>query len=672
MSSSYPTLAIPLDPVLLISSASRYFYRLNWSGSAASDHLLRLLQLKYPAFPIRLTPAQSISLIETPGLFYMPSSDYTSHVQQLADLYKLQSEGRTVQVPFVVPESSRRREATAEELQRREERKKEATRRLQEMTQKTRLRKMLEKEEQLKTYSELKEWKDKERRSDWLKRLEAAGIDSEEELVKAIKRVQSALKRSRRRDTDVVEDEAPEEVPTFPLVDVPDAELDEDGIKEKRRQRLLKAGYDARQRAKAEKLEEKRQEEERRRKDEEERLSDLSSWCANRKREYEDTIERIRERKRKRELLADRKSLAAQQRMKSIASLASDGKGTNGGGGDAGGTSSRGAKRRRGGAGGGDKDDDDFGADDEDWAIYRDIQGAEDSEDEQEDEDLLVQLEEKLLTYDSTFTTSDTLAARQARKRALTRTFLGGTPEGTEEMEANAQAKRINGDGATSPDAEGEEDEDDDTDGSKHDAKLEALAKAHQITLNIERARLSEVFYQPSMAGVDQAGLDEIAEMIVRGFPEESTRRSMVNVSGPGQWKVLVREDTSLTSTLYPLTNARTSLSLDVTRPTQASTIDCRGPCALCCLFHGTILFASCGPKMSALMRGEAWPDGLWPMAGANACKHRSASKSTTKWGPSISKSTTTSARWCDGRYAEVWEVQFRIFYQARRLLLCM
>ena len=124
-------------------------------------------------------------------------------------------------------------------------------------------------------------------------------------------------------------------------------------------------------------------------------------------------IDRIKERKRRKDLLSDRKSLAAQQRMKSITNLASDQPGAG-----------NRSKRKRGGG-----DDDDFGADDEDWGVYRDIQGAEDSEDEHDDEETLLDLESKLLQYDTSFSRSDTLAARQARKRALTRTFLGGNPE---------------------------------------------------------------------------------------------------------------------------------------------------------------------------------------------------------------------------------------------------
>ena len=45
----------------------------------------------------------------------------------------------------------------------------------------------------------------------------------------------------------------PKEAPVYNLIDVLDHQLDEDQLKEKRRQKLMKAGADARLRAKAEK-----------------------------------------------------------------------------------------------------------------------------------------------------------------------------------------------------------------------------------------------------------------------------------------------------------------------------------------------------------------------------------------------------------------------------------
>lgn len=120
--------------------------RLNWGGSAAADHLLRLLQLKYPAFPVRLSSQQASTLIETPGLFYAhpggQDGDYAEHARRLSDLKQLQAEGKTIQIPFTVPESRRGKELTDEEKAKREERKRESGRRLQELAQKNRLQKV--------------------------------------------------------------------------------------------------------------------------------------------------------------------------------------------------------------------------------------------------------------------------------------------------------------------------------------------------------------------------------------------------------------------------------------------------------------------------------------------------------------------------------------------------
>lgn len=59
---------------------------------------------------------------------------------------------------------------------------------------------------------------------------------------------------------------------------MPDHQLNEDDLKEKRRQKLMKAGYDARIRLKAEKDEERLRAEEERRRDEELRTNDFGAW----------------------------------------------------------------------------------------------------------------------------------------------------------------------------------------------------------------------------------------------------------------------------------------------------------------------------------------------------------------------------------------------------------
>lgn len=153
--------------------------------------------------------------------------------------------------------------------------------------------------------------------------------------------------------------------------------------------------------------------------------------------------------------LGNRKSLASQMRMKTLANLASDGP----------------KKRRRGG------DDDDFGANDDDWGVYRTV-ATGDQSDEEEEEDLggmLNSIEQELLEYDPEFTENHTLAAQSDWTKSLVHAFLRGP------WPFDPESQR----------------------------------EAHQLHLNVERIRVPEVVFKPSIAGVDQAGLIEIAADIV-------------------------------------------------------------------------------------------------------------------------------------------------------------
>lgn len=141
--------------------------------------------------------------------------------------------------------------------------------------------------------------------------------------------------------------------------------------------------------------------------------------------------------------------------MKTLANLAADGP----------------KKRRRGG------DDDDFGANDEDWGVYRTVATGEQS-DEEEEEDLggmLNSVEQELLEYDPDFTENHTLAAQSDWTKSLVHAFLRGP------WPFDPESQR----------------------------------EAHQIHLNVERIRVPEVVFKPSIAGVDQAGLIEMVANIV-------------------------------------------------------------------------------------------------------------------------------------------------------------
>lgn len=444
------------------------YCRINWGGSQAAEYLLKLAQLKYPAFPTRLTISQAAWMQE--NLLYVQGGEqesYEEFIGRMSDPDELAKEDLVLQFPFT---QEVKEEKTQEEIEAALEKRRENGRRLQEQAQAKRLEKMLQKENDLKYFEQLKEWKAKERKAEYFKRLEAEGFNSEGDLDTTIRKLQVDLKKFRAKELGEDDEQAVTEAPSFALVDTPDDQLDEEGIKEKKKQRLLKAGYDARLRAKAEKEEEKRLIELQLKKDDDERINDPRGWAAKKRKEYEETIQRIKERKRKKAMLNDRKSLAAQQRMKNITSLASDAPA---------GPSKR---KRRGG------DEDTFGADDDDWAIYREIRNDEDSDVSEEENSTLTALEERLLHHDPSFTISDTYDSQLRRKNKLTTTFLRGYyPEWN----------------------------------------LEDLAQQHQMHLNIERSRVPEVLWKPYLAGTDQAGIDEVASFILGNFDLEKKGKLM-------------------------------------------------------------------------------------------------------------------------------------------------
>lgn len=110
--------------------------------------------------------------------------------------------------------------------------------------------------------AELEDWKalqalrPKMKKAEFQQRVaETTPFETEAELDTNIKRTETELRKKQRKELG--EEAEPEEEPSFPLVGRPDSELNEEELKEKRKQRLMKAGYDARVRARKEKAEER-------------------------------------------------------------------------------------------------------------------------------------------------------------------------------------------------------------------------------------------------------------------------------------------------------------------------------------------------------------------------------------------------------------------------------
>jgi len=432
-----------LDTKPLFAQATR----LDWGRSQCADYLSKLLKAKYPALPGKINETQIEDLVRRHCYI---SQDFDSEMSHYLDWTGLEDRDVTLQMPYTEKEIVQK---TEEELARAAEKRKESGRRLQEQAAKMRLDKLIRKEQELEYYKDLQQNLQNMNKKEAKQTLEGEDFDDEAALDKKVKEMERTIRKQRNKDVGDLEEV--EEPPTYPLLDVPDAELDEEGIKQKRQQRLLKSNHDARARAKAEKEREKARIMEEQRQDDERREKDPETWLDERRAARQVMINRIRDRDRLKADLGNRKSLASQIRMKNIANLASDNP----------------KKRRRGG------DDDNFGADDNDWGIYRQIATGDQSDDEEE-EDLsagLKSIEAQLLKFDPTFTEQSTQEAQQDWTKSLVHAFLRGP------WPFDPESQR----------------------------------EANQFHLNVERIRVPEVMFQPAIAGIDQAGIIEVAEDII-------------------------------------------------------------------------------------------------------------------------------------------------------------
>ncbi|KAJ7836347.1 chromatin remodeling complex subunit [Mycena olivaceomarginata] len=327
---SFNTASTSVIPILSGKGILSHAKRIPWGASQSADYLLKLIQLKYTSFPTRVTPAQSQWMLHN---FCAFAPDYVALLRSLSSPQALREADRIVQFPYALQVQE---EKTPEELERIAERRREQGRKLQEMAAKVRTEKLLQKETDLQHLINLREGKVDDTKREWMYKLQTEGFDDDAALDETIKKLESDLKKARKKGGC-------------------------SGRKEREREERDKEEL----------------------KEEEERQGDLGGWVRKMRSEQESLMTRIRERGRRKAALSDRKSAAAQARMKNIASLAAD---------------DRMPKKKRKGGG-----EDTFGANDADWAIYRKIQ--------------------KLLLHDPSFTTHHTHASLASKRSELVSTL---------------------------------------------------------------------------------------------------------------------------------------------------------------------------------------------------------------------------------------------------------
>ncbi|EGN94061.1 hypothetical protein SERLA73DRAFT_171573 [Serpula lacrymans var. lacrymans S7.3] len=477
---SFNTASTSVVPVVEGRGIMSHAKRIPWGTQQSTDYLLKLIQLKYPSFPTRVTSTQTNWMLRNLCEF---ATDYPALLRSMKNPLHLRESEYIVQFPFAIPIVE---EKTEEELTRIAEKRKEQGKKLQEIAAKNRMEKLVQKENDLQYLNNLKEGRSDNKR-EWINTLQSEGFEDEGALDDIIKKLELDLKRARKKEADG--DDSVEE-PSFSLIEVPDVELDEEGLKEKKKQKLMKAGFEARARARREKEKEREEKEADEKRDEEERERDIGKWSGKLRQEQEAIMNRIKDRNRRKAALSDRKSAAAQARMKSIATLAADDRVPK--------------KKRKTGA------EDMFGADDEDWAIYRKINTAAASSDEEDDINQLQTIELKLLAHDPTFTTEHTHASIASQRSALISAFRPRYEEG--DIEGNTR-----------------------------------------IHLNTERWRVCEAYFSPGMAGVDSAGVGEVIQNVLARFSNSDKARLVKNVFVTGSPSKLPGLIPKLHATLRPI-----------------------------------------------------------------------------------------------------------------------
>ena len=293
-------------------------------------------------------------------------------------------------------------------------------------------------------------------------------------------------------DLDIGDEEPPEEV-KYPLLHVPDEELTEEQIKDKRRQRLLHAGEAARARAREAKAAAAAAEAEAQAALEARWEEDPEGTIAELKSQRAALQQRLQARRSSKHasggdakpgrhaggnVLSRRGGEATRQRIRLMAQAI-------GAGGDE--APAEGRRKRKAAARNEEESDEDpgFGDQEADWQLYRDMDGGSDSEADRQ-------------------RTADEAAL--AKVRAQLAAFAPG--EADEEEEEEDEWALV--DSAAAAQA--------------YDA--EAIARwntpeAHQMLLTAERIRAPELLFQPSMCGLTTVGVAEaVAVALRRSSPE--------------------------------------------------------------------------------------------------------------------------------------------------------
>lgn len=450
--------------------------RIDWGGNLCLNFLHKLLSLKYPQFPLKFTVQQMTQIFQDHCLILL---DYQKDLSSVLDINVLKNFDVVIQFPYDTTNLHEKKKSS-EELAKLAQKKKEQGKRLQEHVQQRKIEKLNRQKKEYDYFVNLRDFEFLDLSNEKIQsRLNEDGFKDIKDFNKYLTFLEKSIKKSQSNESGV-EDDTVDMSSNWPLIDIPDDQLTEEKIKEKRKQKLIKGNYENRERLKQIKKQQMDAKTQYEKEQEEWRKSDLDDWCKSKKIELNDCIIKYKKNLKLLESFKDRKSIAAQQRMKSIANLANN---------EVNNSNAVSKRKRRLINSTIDNDPSDtFGENDEDWSVYRKINNCN-LEEEQDKLNLLIhEIEETLLKHDPSFKFENTFAASQSFdwKNLVMHKFLHGSKQ---DSFVSIQSQNLDRDET-----------------SNHP---DIIKKNHQIHLNIERIRVPEILFQPDIAGLDQAGISE-------------------------------------------------------------------------------------------------------------------------------------------------------------------
>lgn len=545
--------SIPLDTALIISVGYGATHilpivkgklchdsikRINLGGRSASLQMLRIMQCKYPNFPSKMTMWQAEHVMQKTCHF---SLDYDKDLQR----YGSNLEPDTiVQYPFStdsIGESHSQSTSSSNLLSPKtilinqeeiKQKRQEQMLKMRERMEKQREEKLKNLQQQVESIKKVKKQIERKMQDEDEENIEEIllenGFESYEEVVEALEDSEEQLKSYLEKRAGEGEEKKP---PKYDLLQVPDSELDQVGIKEKRRQKLMKNAADARERIRKEKEikeEQQRMELERL---ERERLADPIKWQEKMIKERSELLSKLKARQRKRDALTGggggRRSQNSSVRLKNVMSLIEDEPETpkrkssslkkfsssskkshsnvsnssmfDGGRGN--GIRERGSRHIE------EDQEDTFGMNDSDWSIYRQIKSKQEvneessTDEEQLDQNRITEIEEQMEKYCPDLLNSALIKEMSESvtcwdKLRFGPDYLTHIPRTNEQMS--------------------------------------------QLRINVESIRVPEALYQPSsLVGVDQCGLIEAIEHVLKLFPLEIANAMMQNIQITGGWSLV-------------------------------------------------------------------------------------------------------------------------------------